>query len=401
MKKIVWLLMAAAVFMLTATQTFAQAETESQSIVQAVLFYSPTCPHCHKVITEDLPPLNEQYGDRLQILGVDVSLEVGQQLYQNAIVQFGIEENRLGVPTMIIGDTVLVGSVEIPQLFPGLVADGMTAGGVGWPNIPGLYEAVPDLPPSAVAGEGGGVETAVPTETTILTPTTPAAAEIAVGPAAPANAGVALEEIDTTTLATEVEPPADPVGFAIAWVVLILMLVSLLYTFSRLPRIEANLSQAASNGFSAIPGTVIPVLIIIGFIVAAYLTYVDVTQVDAVCGPVGHCNLVQTSPYARILGIPVAILGLINYLLLGALWLWQRMNTQQRLPVLGLLFLTIIGTFFSIYLTLLEVSIISAVCAWCLTSALVTALLLALIVKFITNDFRHAQIVTNVTNDLM
>ena len=29
--------------------------TQAQDIVHAILFYSPTCPHCHKVIQEDLP----------------------------------------------------------------------------------------------------------------------------------------------------------------------------------------------------------------------------------------------------------------------------------------------------------------------------------------------------------
>ena len=43
-----------------------------EAVARAVLFYSPTCPHCHKVMTEDLPPLVERYGDRFVIVGVDV-----------------------------------------------------------------------------------------------------------------------------------------------------------------------------------------------------------------------------------------------------------------------------------------------------------------------------------------
>ncbi|MCA9971053.1 MAG: hypothetical protein KC425_12595, partial [Anaerolineales bacterium] len=50
-----------------------QETAEPQPIVQAVLFYSPTCPHCHQVITQDLPPIQEKYGAQLQILGVDTS----------------------------------------------------------------------------------------------------------------------------------------------------------------------------------------------------------------------------------------------------------------------------------------------------------------------------------------
>jgi thiol-disulfide isomerase/thioredoxin len=36
-----------------------------ESVVHAVLFYSPTCPHCHKVIAEHLIPMEEKYGERL------------------------------------------------------------------------------------------------------------------------------------------------------------------------------------------------------------------------------------------------------------------------------------------------------------------------------------------------
>jgi len=43
--------------------TSAQAQTTP--VVHAVLFYSPTCPHCHLVINDTLLPLLEKYGDQL------------------------------------------------------------------------------------------------------------------------------------------------------------------------------------------------------------------------------------------------------------------------------------------------------------------------------------------------
>ncbi len=90
-------------------------------VVRAVLFYSPTCPHCHYVMTEVLPPLIEQYGDQLQIAAIDVSEPSGQALYQSTIEKFAITEERLGVPTLVVGTTVLVGSGEIPEQFPGII----------------------------------------------------------------------------------------------------------------------------------------------------------------------------------------------------------------------------------------------------------------------------------------
>jgi uncharacterized membrane protein len=46
----------------------------------------------------------------------------------------------------------------------------------------------------------------------------------------------------------------------------------------------------------------IPLLSLIGLAVAAYLSYVEVGQVQAVCWPVGECNQVQQSEYAWVAG---------------------------------------------------------------------------------------------------
>ena len=48
--------------------------------------------------------------------------------------------------------------------------------------------------------------------------------------------------------------------------------------------------------------------------------------------------------------------------------------------VLALVGLALLGTIFSIYLTVLELVVIRAVCLWCLSSAAITAALLVLVV---------------------
>jgi uncharacterized membrane protein len=61
----------------------------------------------------------------------------------------------------------------------------------------------------------------------------------------------------------------------------------------------------------------IPVLCLIGLGLAGYLTYVETTQVQAVCGPVGDCNTVQQSEYARLFGVlPIGIICDRRYLCL-------------------------------------------------------------------------------------
>ena len=105
----------------------------------------------------------------------------------------------------------------------------------------------------------------------------------------------------------------------------------------------------------------------------------ETTQVKAVCGPVGECNIVQSSPSAQIMGIPIAVLGLLFYLAVIILWLLQRVNSVCHWALLALVGLTIFGTLFSLYLTLLELLVIGAICMWCLTSAMVTGLMCLLV----------------------
>jgi uncharacterized membrane protein len=47
---------------------------------------------------------------------------------------------------------------------------------------------------------------------------------------------------------------------------------------------------------------------------AGYLTWVNYAGLDPVCvGGAGGCERVQTSPWAELAGVPVALLGLVAY----------------------------------------------------------------------------------------
>jgi uncharacterized membrane protein len=115
--------------------------------------------------------------------------------------------------------------------------------------------------------------------------------------------------------------------------------------------------------------------------IASYLAYVEVNQVNALCGPVGECNIVQTSKYALFLGVPVAVWGVLNYLSVAVLWAGQRFLEGRKadLSQSGLAGLLLFGTIFSIYLTSLELFAIHAVCIWCLSSAVVTTALMLIV----------------------
>ncbi len=109
--------------------------TPTERVVRAVLFYSTTCPHCHYVMEQVLPPLQKQYGDRLEIRMLEVSDPKTRELWQKAMDAYQVPQNWRGVPMLFIGDQVLIGSRDIPERLPGLIEQYLAAGGVDYPAI--------------------------------------------------------------------------------------------------------------------------------------------------------------------------------------------------------------------------------------------------------------------------
>jgi uncharacterized membrane protein len=112
------------------------------------------------------------------------------------------------------------------------------------------------------------------------------------------------------------------------------------------------------------------VLAVVGLGVAAYLTYVHYEGIEPVCGLGGDCEKVQTSEWADLAGVPVALLGLVGYATILATLFVER----EEALIAGALF-SLVGFGFSAYLTYRELFSIDAICPWCVTSAVIMTLL--------------------------
>ena len=108
-------------------------------------------------------------------------------------------------------------------------------------------------------------------------------------------------------------------------------------------------------------------LALAGVAIAGYLTWVHYAGLDPVCvGGTGGCERVQSSPYAELAGIPVAVLGLAAYLtILASLALPEQ--TGRTVAA----FVSLVGVGFSAWLTYVELFEIDAICQWCVASAVV------------------------------
>ena len=114
----------------------------------------------------------------------------------------------------------------------------------------------------------------------------------------------------------------------------------------------------------------IVILCILGIGDAGYLTYVHSSGAKALCTFGGGCETVQTSRWATLDGVPIAILGLIGYIAI-----LLSLAVRHELARAAAFGIAVVGFGFSVYLTYRELFTIKAICQWCVGSAvLMTAL---------------------------
>lgn len=117
------------------------------------------------------------------------------------------------------------------------------------------------------------------------------------------------------------------------------------------------------------------VLAVLGVGVAGYLTYVHYEGLESVCGLGGDCEKVQASEWSKLAGIPVALLGLLSYVVILASLFVER----EEAMVVGAV-TALVGFGFSAYLTYRELFTIDAICPWCVSSAVIITLLAIVLV---------------------
>ena len=111
-----------------------------------------------------------------------------------------------------------------------------------------------------------------------------------------------------------------------------------------------------------------------GFGVAGYLTWAHYADSPVICVAGGGCETVQRSSYSEIVGIPVALLGLLSYATILALIAWDAPIAR-----LGAAALAFVGLLFGIYLLVVQLFVIEAICVWCVTNDALIAPALAIL----------------------
>lgn len=111
----------------------------------------------------------------------------------------------------------------------------------------------------------------------------------------------------------------------------------------------------------------------LGLAIATYIAIADSGGGSPVCVGGSHgCETVADSSYSHLLGVNVAIFGVVGYLLLLASALLRGDGARMAGFAISL-----VGFGYSVYLTYLELFQIEAVCQWCVGSAIAMTLLFA------------------------
>jgi uncharacterized membrane protein len=116
------------------------------------------------------------------------------------------------------------------------------------------------------------------------------------------------------------------------------------------------------------------VLALIGIGVATYIVIADSGGGAPKCLAGGSgCETVADSHYSHLAGVNVAVFGIFGYVVLLAAAIVPGDSGR-----FGGFLAALVGFGFSAYLTYLEIFVIDAICQWCVASAVVMALSLAL-----------------------
>ena len=106
-----------------------------------------------------------------------------------------------------------------------------------------------------------------------------------------------------------------------------------------------------------------------GLAITTYLTTNAILHSEIGCS-IDGCNTVLKSKWAKIFGVPASAYGMFTYslIMLGALHAFQS-PTNNLLGRIVTAISSAIGLVGSIYLTIIEIFVIKALCPYCITSA--------------------------------
>jgi uncharacterized membrane protein len=138
------------------------------------------------------------------------------------------------------------------------------------------------------------------------------------------------------------------------------------------------------SGFRTILYTIAAIVSLAGLADAAYLSVQALTGETLSCGGSPDCFRVLGSSYAKVGGVPVALLGALAYFTVFAFATFAAFGYARAriflIPIVGVMFL---ATLWFLYV---QAFVLHAYCRYCLFSAAITFLLAGLMIALPPGD---------------
>lgn len=116
------------------------------------------------------------------------------------------------------------------------------------------------------------------------------------------------------------------------------------------------------------------IVALLGFFDAAFLAITHYVNGTLPCLTSGNCDLVTSSTYSKIAGIPVSLLGVFYYLA-TTIAMILYIDKKKPLFLKAALSFVGIGFLFTLWFVYVQLFILHAVCLYCMGSALSTTIL--------------------------
>ena len=140
---------------------------------------------------------------------------------------------------------------------------------------------------------------------------------------------------------------------------------------------ERSKTRPESHAFRTGPNWPLLAVSGLGIVLTGYLSWTALTGGTVQgCSAGGGCDTVLTSRWATLLGLPTSLWGLFAYVGLGAIAFVRRADKHWSYAWTAAFF----GVCYSVYLTVVSLTILQSACPYCLTSLALMSIALALVV---------------------
>lgn len=128
-------------------------------------------------------------------------------------------------------------------------------------------------------------------------------------------------------------------------------------------------------------------LVIVGLLVSIYMTIYKVSGNDGMCLGSGDCSTVNASRFSEVNGIPVAVVGVIGYLAILGVHLFENRNAfLKQNATLAIFGMALTGFIFTLWLVYVEIALLKALCPFCVTSQVaMTLIFIIAVIRLIRN----------------